>query len=268
MLQQTKHSHSLLDGNPSEDFVNGNGDPDKYRIDGLCWDWGKGGYRIFVDSQEVHSLQGKRDFRLEQVVFDGSGKLLTSSKTVPVTFEIQTDMYPDEVLWWFESPDASEVWWWRDYQATQVAPHSYIRETVYLPQGGTYYLVVWDRFADGFCCGETGDGFYNLYWGTEVDASKQMVIGDADFGGITNYKDHLIEVSESSIVSPPTGGSTPIESPSTDAPIVNPTAEDDPVVSPTSAPITFAPIGVVAAAAVAPVLPTAPSTANGTTASS
>jgi hypothetical protein len=157
---------------------------------------------------------------LEQVVFDGSGEVVV--KTVPVTFELQTDMYPDEVIWWFESPDASEVWWWRDYQATQVAPNSYIRETVYLPEGGIYYLVVWDRFGDGFCCGDTGNGFYNLYWGTEVDPSKQIVIGDADFGGITNFKDHLIEVLESSILSPTTLAPTslpPVAAPISAAPV-------------------------------------------------
>jgi hypothetical protein len=45
------------------------------------------------------------------------------------------------------------------------------RDRVYLPEGRLYYLVVWDRFGDGFCCGETGNGYYNLYWGTEVDPS-------------------------------------------------------------------------------------------------
>jgi hypothetical protein len=205
---------SILDGFPDSDFFGDMSDGDIYRIDGLCCDWGKGGYKLFVDGKEMHSLEGRRPFRRERVVFDVNGVL---AQTVPITIEIQTDGFPDELIWWFETEDRSEIWWWRDYSKMPVlAPNAYVTETVYLLEGETYYLGMWDRFGDGFCC-ENGPGYYNVYWGAEVDPNKLIVVGDANFGG-ENSREHLLVISEDSILK---ATQAPVPQPTTEPPVSN-----------------------------------------------
>jgi hypothetical protein len=187
---------SIRDGFPDSDFFGNMSDGDIYRIDGLCCDWGKGGYRVFIDGEEIHSLQGRRPFRQERLVFDRNGVI---AQTVPVTIEMQTDAYPDEIIWWLETEDRSEIWWWRDYAKNFVlTPNAYVTETVYLMEGETYYLGMWDRFGDSFCC-EFGNGYYNVYWGIEVDPEKLMLVGNASFDE-ENLQEQLLVISEDSIL--------------------------------------------------------------------
>lgn len=94
------------------------------------------------------------------------------------------DQFPSETGWYIETIDALNNTLSTVYQENfddTVAPFSRVEKILSLFSGERYRISVTDKFGDGFCCGQFGNGYAAVYFGTEELRENRMAYIRGDF---------------------------------------------------------------------------------------
>jgi hypothetical protein len=143
--------------------------------DGICCEYGSGGYQIKIDG-ESSVVSGVRFSTSIAENF-----LVGYPESVDYVVAIQYDAYPEETAWQLEDANGNFV--------LGVAANKVYEDFAYyeftidggLVAGEDYVLRLQDEFGDGFCCGDSGDGFIRLYAIINNVFSKQLGGGAGEF---------------------------------------------------------------------------------------
>jgi hypothetical protein len=145
--------------------------------DGMCCNWGKGGYSVFFDealvkqggkfgSNETTNVGGEPSASPTSSPTISSAPTITSAPTFSPTSCIHTfrlellfDEYPQETSWDLQNPSNRIVATSSDYSSSS---SSYHNETICIDDEG-YTFTIYDSASDGMCC-VSGYGGYSVFF--------------------------------------------------------------------------------------------------------
>jgi V8-like Glu-specific endopeptidase len=143
--------------------------------DGICCEYGSGAYEIKIDG-ESSVISGTRFTTSIAENF-----LVGYPESVDYVVAIQYDAYPEETEWQVEDANGNFI---IGVAANKVSEDfAYYEFTIDagLVAGEDYVIRLRDEFGDGFCCGDSGDGFIGLYAVINNAFSKQLGGGAGEF---------------------------------------------------------------------------------------
>jgi trypsin len=143
--------------------------------DGLCCRYGRGAYGVRINGGSL-VVSGSQFGSSKAETF-----LVGNPDSVDYVVAIQYDLYPEETSWSLEDANGNFI---AGVGAKQVfQDFAYFQFTLDggLTPGADYVFRLADDFGDGFCCGNSGDGFIGLFAIINGALTKQLGGGAAQF---------------------------------------------------------------------------------------
>jgi trypsin len=125
--------------------------------DGVCCRYGRGAYGIRINGGSLVVSGSRFGFSKAETFLVGS------PDSVEYVVAIQYDLYPEETSWRLEDANGNFIVGVGAEQVFEDFAYYQFTLDVALTPGADYVFKLGDDYGDGFCCGNSGDGFIGLF---------------------------------------------------------------------------------------------------------